>query len=77
VSIADELPRVAAYAVWTGVLERKLSRSGMIGIVLTMERQSVDDFVTEGTSKFNTNKQFSTRRVQGVQYQSIKNCRFQ
>ena len=29
---------------------------------------TVDDFVTVGTSRFNTDQQFSTRSVQQVQY---------
>ena len=38
---------------------------------------TVDDFVTVRASTFNANQQLSTRSVQQIQYQSIKNYRFQ
>ena len=38
---------------------------------------AVDDFVMVRASMFNTKQQFSIRSVQQVQYQIVKNYRFQ
>ena len=48
-----------------------------LGVSLFIRQPNANDFVTVRASVLNAKQQLSTRSVQQVQYQSVKNHRFQ